>query len=100
MAFVFTQDVPITAEMHDLLRAELGEAVPKGLVAHVATTVEGGGLHYIDIWQSRDDFERFRDERLHPALGRFFTRVGFTPPAGEPPMRELDVVDLWAPNTV
>ena len=100
MSYVFTQDVPITAEMYAQLRVELGDAAPVGLVAHLATANEGGGLHYVDIWQTREDFERFRDARLHPALGRFFARVGFTPPGGEPPMRELDVVDLWAPNMV
>ena len=94
MAYAFTQDVPIDAEVYRQIKAELGQAVPPGLIVHVVTRTERG-LRYLDIWDSQADWERFREEQVHPALERVFARIGFQRPAGEPPMQALDVVEVW-----
>ncbi len=40
---------------------------PDGLVAHAAGTVEGG-MRIVDIWESRDQFDRFSEETIQPAI--------------------------------
>jgi hypothetical protein len=96
MAYAFVQDVPITLEIYEQLKAEIGAEVPKGLIVHVVAQIERG-LRYFDVWESKAEWEQFRDERVHPAIERVFSRIGFQRPAGEPPMRELDVREVWKP---
>lgn len=65
-----------------LLRAlDLGERMYRGAVLHLAGPVAGGGWRAVDVWDSLEAFERFREEKLGPA------------------MRELELavprVDLW-----
>ncbi|MFL5713893.1 MAG: hypothetical protein ACJ769_04430 [Chloroflexota bacterium] len=89
----FTYDVPIDPDTYAQIRRGLGGEPPTGLVAHVVYRTDGG-LRYVDVWESRADWERFVEERLHPVVDRVLTeRLGFRPP--EPPMSELDVVDAW-----
>jgi len=40
---------------------------PRGLIFHSAGDVDGV-FTIIDVWESTDDLERFRDERLLPAI--------------------------------
>jgi hypothetical protein len=96
MAYAWMQEVPISMEVYQQLKAELGPEIPGGLIVHVVSQTERG-LRYLDVWESKEDWERFRDVRLHPALGRVFSKIGFQPPAGEPPMQELDVREVWKP---
>ncbi len=96
MAYGWVQDVPITMEIYQQIKAEFGAEIPEGLIVHVVSQTERG-LRYLDIWESKEDWERFRETRLHPALGRVFARIGFQRPAGEPPMQELDVREVWKP---
>lgn len=96
MAYAWVQNVPITMEIYRQIKTELGTEVPGGLIVHVVSQTEPG-LRYLDVWESKEAWERFRDTRLHPAVGRVFARIGFQPPAGEPPMQELDVREVWKP---
>ena len=41
---------------------------PDGLLAHAALEVEGR-LRVMDVWRSRQDFDRFAAERLRSAVG-------------------------------
>lgn len=94
MPYAYTQDVPIGFELYQQMRAELGEELPQGLIVHVVTATEQG-LRYLDIWESEADCWRFVEERLHPVVGRIFARVGFQPPADEPPRVPADVREVW-----
>ena len=60
--------------VRDLVRWE--EDTPDGAVLHVAW-FEADGLHITDVWDAEDDFNRFMQERLAPAI----EKVGI---AGEP----------------
>jgi hypothetical protein len=40
---------------------------PEGNVIHVAF-FDDRGMHVSDVWESREHFERFRQERLGPAM--------------------------------
>lgn len=68
MTYAFTQDVPIDAAFYERMRERLGDEPPKGLIVHLATERPEGGLHYVDVWESEDDWHRFVEERLHPVI--------------------------------
>ena len=93
MTFAFTYDVPITTEIYARIKEGLGPERPPGLIAHLTLQIENG-LRYIDVWQSKDDFEAFAESRLHPVVHPILEgMLGFVPP--EPSHTMLDVVDVW-----
>jgi hypothetical protein len=93
MTFAFTYDVPITTEIYARIKEGLGPERPPGLIAHLTLQIENG-LRYIDVWQSKDDFEAFAEGRLHPVVHPILVdTLGFVPP--EPTHTILDVVDAW-----
>lgn len=96
MTYAWIQDVPINLAIYEQIKAELGDQPPQGLIVHLVAQTEHG-LRYVDVWESREAHDRFFEDRVHPALGRVFARVGFQPPAEEPPRQELDVRDIWKP---
>jgi hypothetical protein len=93
MTYAFTYDVPITTEMYARIKEGIGPQRPPGLIAHIAYRIESG-LRYVDVWQTKDDYEAFQDGRLHPVVHPLLQEMlGFVPP--EPPQTLLDVVDVW-----
>jgi hypothetical protein len=63
-------DVPGgTKEQYDALgdRMQLGGQRPPGCLVHVAGS-HGGGWRVIDVWDSLEAYERFRDERILPNI--------------------------------
>jgi hypothetical protein len=97
MTYAFTQDVPLDAAFYKRITDAVGDEAPKGLVAHLAVERPEGGLRYIDVWESEEDWDRFAEERLHPVvhglLGEIF---GDTLPS-EPERTPLSVVHVWCP---
>ncbi len=77
MAIAMTQRVPGSTELYDKLNQEMGveDDLPQGLIAHYAAST-GDEMIIFDVWESREDFERFMNERLMPA----FEKVGGGPP--------------------
>jgi hypothetical protein len=47
-------------------RLEVGANPPDGLLVHTAGFF-GQGFRVFDVWESEEQFQRFRDERLMPA---------------------------------
>jgi hypothetical protein len=93
MAYAFTYDVPINAEIYGRIKDGLGTELPSGLIAHLAWRTESG-LRYVDVWQSKDDWEDFAENRLHPVVHPILQdTLGFVPP--EPAHTLLDVIDAW-----
>jgi len=41
---------------------------PTGLIIHAAGQGEDGRWRIIEVWESRDQFDRFNEERLTPAI--------------------------------
>lgn len=95
MPYAFTQDVPINAAIYDRILQGLGDEPPKGMLVHIAVERPEGGLRYIDVWESEEDWDRFAEERLHPVvhpmLGQAFG--GEIPP--EPDRVPLPVIHVW-----
>lgn len=93
MTYAWTQDLPISREMYDRIRAKLNDKELIGLEAHLAVEIPGGGVRYIDVWQSREHFERAMDEVIHPAVFSVFQETGSAPMA-EPVRTDLAVIDF------
>ena len=97
MPYAFTQDVPIDAATYDRILEGLGPEPPKGLIVHIAVERPEGGLRYIDVWESEEDWDRFGEERLHPVVhpllqGRFGDAL---PP--EPERTPFAAIHVWRP---
>ena len=93
MTYAFTYDVPIDRDTYARIKEGIGPARPPGMIAHLAYRTETG-LRYVDLWQTKDDWERFQDERLHPVVHALLKEMlGFVPP--EPALTVLDMVDIW-----
>jgi hypothetical protein len=84
---IVTTDFPegIGTDTYDGVNAEmdLGNDPPPGLIFHSAGEVDGKWT-ITDTWESLEDFERFREERLFPAIQKV---SGMDPAAGPQPTR-------------
>ena len=97
MTYAFTQDVPIDAAFHDRIMDGLGDEAPAGLILHLATEGTEGGLHYVDVWESEADCDRFIEDRLHPVIAGLLVDVFGDDLPPEPERQVLGVVHVWKP---
>lgn len=93
MTYVFTQDVPISAEVYGKIATKVGAQPMKGLIVHVASKTADGKLHYFDVWESKELCDQAFNERISPATRRVLSESGATPPS-EPERQVLDTVDV------
>lgn len=94
MSYAMLYDVPADEDMYRRVSAAIGDETPKGLVVHVVLQAENG-LRHIEVWDSQQDWQRFRDERLEPAVHAVLTAAGFTHMPPGPQVREFKLVDVW-----
>jgi hypothetical protein len=89
MATLMTQTLPegVPVEMLDAVSSEMnvdGDP-PAGLVVHVHY-FEQGRARVLDVWESQDDYQRFAESRLMPAMQKVAAQNGMQleqPPAPE-----------------
>jgi len=77
-----------TQEQYDAVHGHIDADAnpPQGLIFHMAgPTEEGWGI--IDVWESRDSFDRFLADRLGPAL----QELGDRAPQGPPDIKEFPI---------
>ncbi len=98
MPYAFSQDVPIDAAFYARIKNGLGEAPPKGLISHVAVERPDGGLRYIDVWESEEDWDRFAEERLHLVVHPLLAEIFGDELPPEPERTPLRIVDVWLGN--
>ena len=98
MTFAFSQDVPIDAAFYERIAAGLGDEPPAGLVVHLAAENPDGGLRYIDVWDSEEDWNRFVEDRLHPVVHSLLNEVFGDDMPPEPELTPLSVVHVWQPK--
>lgn len=70
MAIGMVVEVPgATQAQYDAVIQRMGlqEDPPQGCLVHMAGPVEGG-WRVVDVWESQEHFDRFREERLGAAL--------------------------------
>jgi hypothetical protein len=73
---------------------DLSSNPPDGLIFHWAGEVDGKWTT-TDLWESRADYERFRDERLFPAIRQV---SGMDPASGpQPTISEFAVHNFVKP---
>ena len=62
-----------TLDMYDAVNRRLeadGLRAQDGHVFHCAGAMEGGGFRVFDVWETRQQFERFREEVLVPTIDK------------------------------
>jgi heme-degrading monooxygenase HmoA len=69
------------AEIYDAVAAKLDvEAdTPEGMVVHTAIDLGDRGIRIVDVWESQQAFEAFRDSRLLPAIEAVLSERGIEP---------------------
>ena len=93
MPYACFYDVPGDERMYAQVRAEIGEEQPKGLILHMVIKREDG-LRHFEVWESRQEWERFQQERVAPAVAKMLAAVGVTDPPPRPEAQEMELVDL------
>lgn len=86
-------DVPGDERMYAQVKAEIGEEQPKGLILHMVIKREDG-LRHFEVWESRQEWERFQQEWVAPAVAKMLATVGVTEPPPRPEAQEMELVDL------
>ena len=94
MTYAFFYDVPGGEDLYRRVKAEIGDEPPKGLVLQLVARHDGS-LRHFNVWESKQDWERYRAERVGPAVGKVLATAGITERPPEPPEQRLDLVDLW-----
>jgi hypothetical protein len=92
--YAFYFDVPANDELYAEIRAEFPDQSPDGLLVHLVTRGERG-LRYIDVWDTKENWEAARDSILEPAAERVLTRHGLPHDESLTVFQEIDIVDLW-----
>lgn len=93
MSYAFHYDVPADEEFYRRVVGEIGDDQPEGLVVHLVVKRDDG-LRHIEVWQSKQDWEHFRRERVEPALDTVFAAAGVAERPPQPRERQLDLVDV------
>jgi hypothetical protein len=94
MAYAFSYRVPATEQMYRDVKEAIGDEQPKGLVVHLVVQA-AGGMHHIEVWDTKEDWDRFHGERVGPAVHQVLSTAGFTQMPPDPPIEELALVDVW-----
>ena len=92
MAWGFIGELPISQAEYDRLNAEIASD-PEGLILHTASEKDGQ-IRVIDVWESKDAYERFERDALMPAMGRIGMEA---PQQGPPPRDEFEVHNMRGP---
>jgi hypothetical protein len=93
MATVMLMHWPeVSLDQYEQARKEINWEgnVPKGAKFHVAWMAKDG-FRVLDIWESREDFEKFVQERLMPGV----QKIGIK---GEPKVDFEEAHAIFAPN--
>ena len=55
-------------ELYTRVARVFGDEAPAGLIYHAAGVQDNGNWQSVSVWETEDDYDRFRDERLLPAV--------------------------------
>ena len=96
MAYGYVMDVPAPIDFYDALHAEIGRRTTggvDGMLLHVGRETRGG-FQVIEVWESKELYDRFTAEILGPALAHL---TGGQSPPVEPAMEEFEPRGLVVP---
>ena len=77
MAYATLMEFDVDLDTHIKMGEIVGDAPIKGLILHAGGSSERG-VNSLDVWESKEDSERFFTERLAPALEQM--GIGEGPP--------------------
>ena len=92
MTYACSYEVPADEHVYQQVKAEIGSDRPAGLVVHLVVKSDRG-LRHIGVWDSEADWDRFRNERVEPAVGKVLAAAGVSQPP-RPNVEVMDVVDV------
>ena len=67
MPYGFVQDVSANWQNYERVAAALVDPPPPGLLVHIAGPTDEG-VRIMNVWASEQAWQRFRNERLAPAI--------------------------------
>lgn len=81
MSVLLTHDIPVNREAMEAVTRALGvrQNPPDGLIVHVITETSEG-VRVVEVWESAQHYEEFRDTRLAPVLGQVMADHGIVAP--------------------
>jgi hypothetical protein len=86
MAVILEQSMPegVSLQMLDEVTEEMqvDQDPPDGILLHVHFE-QDGRVRIVDVWESEEAYERFREARLLPAMQAVAQRHGQEQPAGQ-----------------
>jgi len=85
MAYGTVMEFDVDLDTHIKIGEAIGDAPVKGLILHAGGPSDHG-VHSLDVWESKEDSERFFVERAAPALEQLGIQGG--PPLS---VREFDM---------
>ena len=94
MTFAQVHDVPANEQMYREIAAAIGDEPAKGLIVHLVFKTKDGQRH-LSVWESAEDWHRFNDERVRPAVHGFLKAMGLDEMPPDPTIDEFEVIDVW-----
>jgi hypothetical protein len=97
MTYGVVVTVPAPVDTYDALHQELLRqtgGIVEGLLVHIARVTQEG-YQVIEVWESKDLYDRCTREVLWPLAGKIF---GNQPPGAEPASDEFEVRGLVVPR--
>lgn len=94
MAYAFFYDVPGDEHFYAQVKTEIGEEQPKGLIVQLVAKRQEGGLRHFNVWESEEDWDRFQEACVGPAVARVLSRIGLTESPPSPQIEEMDLIDI------
>lgn len=93
MVYAISYEVPSNPEMYGRVQALIGADQPEGLLVQLVHQTPTG-LRHVFVWDSEEQWKRFNDERVRPAVHSVLASVGFTQMPPDPAAEVLDVIDF------
>jgi hypothetical protein len=97
MPYACFYDVPGDEHIYEKVKAEIGEDQPDGLILQLVSKLDSGGLRHINVWESKQEWERFQRELVAPAVGRVLAGMGISDASARPTVTDMDLVDVIVP---
>jgi heme-degrading monooxygenase HmoA len=93
MPYACSYEVPASIEMYREVRRLIGDEPAIGMLAHLVVRSESG-LRHLEVWESEEAWQRFRENRVVPAVHTALRAAGLTEMPPEPLLETLELVDV------
>ena len=93
MPHAFYYDVPGNERIYERVKTEIGDSRPDGLLLHMVVK-QGSGLRHINVWESKQEFQRFQQERVQPAVAKVLKEMSVSEQPVPPELQDLELVDF------